>query len=127
MIVFVALIPATMLTIAGYVVLFVSHRSEGGLKSFGRYLSFWAFTLAALVVLGSVVVGTHGGRMHGCMMHGCGGEGMGSQCPMMHPWHHGMPGVIHVEPGPMTTLPAPPPSGAAPGAPAAGPGAPPPK
>ena len=99
MIFFVALIPATMLTVAGYVVLYVSHRSEGGLKSFGRYLSFWAFTLAALVVLGSLVVAAQGERMHGCgghgfMMHGCGDGAMQGQCPMMHPWHHPpMPGM----------------------------------
>src|SRR6202007_3413010 len=41
-----ALIPATVLTIAGYVVLVLSTRAEGGLRSFGRYLGFWAFTLA---------------------------------------------------------------------------------
>ncbi len=53
MIYFLALLPATMLTIAGYGVLFLAHRSEGALKSFGRYLGFWAFTLAALVLSGS--------------------------------------------------------------------------
>lgn len=99
MIFFLALIPATMLTVAGYVVLYVSHRSEGGLKSFGRYLSFWAFTLAALVVLGSVVVAAHADRMHGCgghgfMMHGCCAGAMPGQCPVMHPWRHPpMPGM----------------------------------
>jgi hypothetical protein len=122
MIFFVALIPATMLTVAGYVVLYVAQRSEGGLKSFGRYLSFWAFTLAALVVLGSLLVAAHGGRMHGCMMHGgmmrgCGGEGMAGQCPVMHSWQHGMPGMMQVMPVPETALPAPPPAVAAPGAP----------
>jgi hypothetical protein len=119
MIFFVALIPATMLTVAGYVVLYASHRSEGALRAFGRYLSFWAFTLAVLVVLGSVVVAAHGGRMHGCggngfMMHGCGDGAMPGQCPVMHPWHHPpMPGM-----GPVT-------QGPAPGAPAPLPGAPP--
>jgi len=104
MIFFVALIPATMLTVAGYVVLYISSRSEGGLKSFGRYLGFWAFTLAALVVLGSFLAAAHGGAMHGCMMHGGGGEGMSGQCPVMHPWHHSMPGMGPPMPG----APAPP-------------------
>ena len=94
MIFFVALIPATMLTIAGYVVLYVASRSEGGLKSFGRYLGFWAFTLAALVVLGSFLAAARMRGMHGCMMHGCGGGGgMTGQCPVMHPWHHEMPAM----------------------------------
>jgi hypothetical protein len=67
MIYFLALIPATGLTIAGYVVLFLSNRSEGALRTFGKYLGFWAFTLAALVVLGAIFAAAHG-RHHGCMM-----------------------------------------------------------
>jgi hypothetical protein len=106
MIFFVALVPATMLTVAGYVVLYISSRSEGGLKSFGRYLGFWAFTLAALVVLGSFLAAAHGGGMHCCRMHGGGGEGMSGQCPIMHPWHHPMPGM-----GPAMPVAPPPPAG----------------
>ena len=120
MIFFVALIPATMLTVAGYVVLYVSNRSEGGLRSFGRYLSFWAFTLAGLVVLGSIVVAARGERMHGCgghgfmMMHGCGEGAMPGQCPMMHPWHHPpMPGMNSGPPGAGGGMPVPPPEGGA--------------
>ena len=44
MLYFLALIPATALTLAGYVVLVLSARTEGALRSFGRYLGFWAFT-----------------------------------------------------------------------------------
>jgi hypothetical protein len=78
MIYFIALIPATGLTVAGYFVLFLSHRSEGAFRAFGKYLGFWAFTLAALVVLGAIFAAAHGGRheaavgmrwMHG-RMHG---------------------------------------------------------
>ncbi|HLJ39511.1 MAG TPA: hypothetical protein VKT54_13985 [Steroidobacteraceae bacterium] len=61
MILLLALIPATALTMAGYVVLYVSKRNEGALSTFGRWLAFWAFTLAALVVLGGVFAA---GRMH---------------------------------------------------------------
>ena len=71
MIFLLALIPATMLTVAGYAVLYLAHRSEGKLKAFGRYLGFWAFTLAALVVLACLFLAAHGGRMHHMMMHGC--------------------------------------------------------
>jgi hypothetical protein len=64
MIFLLALIPATALTVAGYFVLYLSGRSEGSLKTFGRYLSFWAFTLAALVVLGALFAAAHLHREH---------------------------------------------------------------
>jgi hypothetical protein len=64
MIYFLALIPATALSIAGYFVLYISNRSEGTFRSVGKYLGFWAFTLAALVVLGAIFAAAHGGR-HG--------------------------------------------------------------
>jgi hypothetical protein len=60
MIYFVALIPATALTVAGYCVLYVSHRSEGSFRSFGKYLGFWAFSLAGLVILGAIFAAAHG-------------------------------------------------------------------
>jgi hypothetical protein len=71
MIYFIALIPATGLTIAGYFVLYLSNRSDGTFQKFGRYLGFWAFTLAGLVVLAAIFAAAHGGR-HGAMrgMHG---------------------------------------------------------
>jgi hypothetical protein len=71
MIYFLALIPATGLTIAGYVVLFLSNRAEGAMRSFGKYLGFWAFTLAALLILGSIFAAAHGAhRCHVFGMHG---------------------------------------------------------
>jgi hypothetical protein len=90
MIYFLALVPATLLTIAGYAVLFLAQRSEGALKSFGRYLGFWAFTLAALVVLGAIFAAAHGESMHG--MPGYGGGGAMRQCPYAHSWRHPPPG-----------------------------------
>jgi hypothetical protein len=75
MILLLALIPATGLTMAGYVVLYVSLRNEGALRTFGRYLAFWAFILAALVVLGGVFAAGH--------MHREGHPGMWG---MHHPW-----------------------------------------
>ena len=74
MIYFLALIPATALTIAGYFVLYLSNRSEGTFQKFGKYLGFWAFTLAGLVVLGAIFAAAHSrhyGGMHGMRgMHG---------------------------------------------------------
>jgi hypothetical protein len=65
MIFLIALIPATGLTVAGYVALYLSHRSEGALKTFGRYLGIWAFALAVLVVLGGMFAAGHMHHMHG--------------------------------------------------------------
>jgi hypothetical protein len=114
MIYFLALLPATMLTIAGYAVLYLAQRSEGGLKAFGKYLGFWAFTLAGLVVLASIVAAARGHNMHAMMMHGeCGGGSM-QQCPYMHTWRQpppdGEPQMMPRAPSP----PAPVPPGAAP-------------
>jgi hypothetical protein len=69
MIYFLALLPATVLTIAGYFVLFLSNRSEGAFRTFGKYLGVWAFTLAALVVLGAIFAAAHHGH-HCHMMYG---------------------------------------------------------
>ena len=63
MISILALIPATALVMGGYIVLFVSSRSEGNHRAFGRYLAFWAFTLAGLLVLGALfAAAADGGR-----------------------------------------------------------------
>ena len=77
MIFLLALIPATMLTVAGYFVLFLSHRAEGSLRSFGRYLSIWAFALAGLVALGGLFAAGH---MHGAHP-GMWGPHAGMYCP----------------------------------------------
>ena len=103
MIYFLALIPATALTIAGYFALFLSTRMEGGLRTFGKYLGVWAFTLAALVVLGAIFAAAHGSRHHGMGMHGMHGPGF-----MHRQWHPGF--------GPPPEGGPPPPPGA-PGAP----------
>jgi hypothetical protein len=75
MIYFVALIPATALTIAGYFVLYLSNRTEGTLRTFGKYLGFWAFTLAGFIILGAIFAAAHCGRHGGILsvrgMHGC--------------------------------------------------------
>jgi hypothetical protein len=62
MIFLVALIPATALTIAGYFVLYLSSHSEGAFRTGGKYLGYWAFTLAGLVILGGILAAAHGGH-----------------------------------------------------------------
>lgn len=115
MIYFLALIPATMLTIAGYFVLFLSARSEGALRAFGRYLGFWAFTLAGLVILGAIFAAAHHGHRAGFMReHGP----MHWGPPFPRPYeHHGGPAF-----GPEAP-PAPPASQPETGAPSAPSGA----
>jgi hypothetical protein len=101
MIYLLALIPATALTIAGYFALFLSTRMEGGLRTFGKYLGVWAFTLAALVVLGALFAAAHGGRHRMMRMHAMHGR-------MHGPWP-GRPGF-----GPPPERGAPPPENAPP-------------
>ncbi|MGO9804223.1 MAG: hypothetical protein ACLPQ6_03825 [Steroidobacteraceae bacterium] len=116
MIFLLALIPATALTVAGYFVLYLSGRSEGSLKTFGRYLSFWAFTLAALVVLGALFAAAHMHREH----RGMWGMHDGMRGGMQGRW---MQEPRHVE-GPQ---PGPGPESAPPPAPPAAPASAPPQ
>jgi len=85
MVYFLALIPATGLVLAGYVVLVLSARAEGGLRAFGRYLGFWAFTLAGLLILGAILAAAHGGH-RGFGPHG------GMHCPWGGPRFAPRPG-----------------------------------
>jgi|SRR5580700_2927806 hypothetical protein len=110
MIFLLALIPATALTVAGYVALFLSHRSEGALRTFGRYLGIWAFVLAALVALGGMFAAGH------MRAHGAWGPHSGMHCP----WMRERPEGPRTESREM--LREPPPGGVPPGpAPAANP------
>ncbi len=108
MILLLALIPATGLTMVGYVVLYIASRNEGSLRTFGRYLAFWAFTLAALVILGGVFAAGH--------MHREGHRGMWG---MHHPWMGDERHELERGGPPGPPGPRPPPEGAPPAAPAA--------
>jgi hypothetical protein len=115
MIFLVALIPATGLTVAGYVALFLSNRSEGALKTFGRYLGIWAFVLAGLVVLGGMFAAGHMHRAHAAMW----GPHAGAYCP----WAEGRDAdrwerYEHREPGAPGSVAPPPAEGAGPPPPA---------
>jgi len=78
MIYLLALLPATALTVAGYFVLVLSTRAEGALRTFGKYLGFWAFTLAGLVILGAIFAAAHGGHRG---LNGMRGMHGGVHCP----------------------------------------------
>jgi hypothetical protein len=105
MIYFLALLPATALTIAGYFVLFLSARSEGALRTFGKYLGFWAFTLAGLLILGAVFAAARGG-------HRCPVFGMHGMHERMHERMHGSwpPTAERPEVGPPAPATAPSPT-----------------
>jgi heme/copper-type cytochrome/quinol oxidase subunit 1 len=113
MICLLALVPATMLAVAGYAVFYLAHRSEGNLKTFGRLLGFWAFTLAALLVLACLFLAAHMGRMHSMMwMHGCPAQMTpGQEGPK--PWGYLPPGNPPPPAAP-SAQPAPPPPKAGP-------------
>src|SRR3974377_1594250 len=106
MIYFLALLPATALTIGGYLVLCLAARVEGPLRSFGKYLGFWAFTLAGLVILGAIFAAAHGRHYCPFLMHGMHDNAM---------WMHGPPPPPEramppdaAPPGPAGGAPAPP-------------------
>jgi len=67
MIYFLALIPATLLVVAGYVALYLAQRSDGNFQSFGKYLGFWAICLSGLTILWAVFAAALGVR-HDDMM-----------------------------------------------------------
>lgn len=119
MVYFLALIPATGLTVAGYLVLYLSGRMEGGLRTFGKYLAFWAFTLAALVILGAIFAAAHHHRHHEFGARGAPGmhgpwQGPRFFGPRPDGWHGPGPGEMRRE------GPPPPEAAPAPAAPAAG-------
>lgn len=71
MLFFFSLLPATVLVVVGYFVLYASTRTDGRLRAFGKYLAIWHFLLAALVVLGGVLAAALGirGPMAGMEEH----------------------------------------------------------
>ena len=46
---FFSLIPATLLVVLGYFVLFSSTKTEGAVRTFGQILAIWIFVLAAIL------------------------------------------------------------------------------
>jgi hypothetical protein len=46
---FFSLIPATLGVVLGYLILFSSTKTHGGVETFGRILAIWVFILAGLV------------------------------------------------------------------------------
>ncbi len=91
MIYFLALVPATILTMPGCGVLFLAQRAEGPLKSFGGDLGFWAFTLAGLLVVRTIVAVARGESMHAMMVRAQAGCESVRQCPYLRSWRHPPP------------------------------------
>ncbi len=46
---FVSLIPATLVVVLGYFILFSSTKTQGAVRTFGRILAAWMFVLAAIL------------------------------------------------------------------------------
>jgi len=53
---FISLIPATIWLVIGYIVLFISSRSEGQMQKFGRVLAIWVFIIAAFIPIMGLVL-----------------------------------------------------------------------
>jgi hypothetical protein len=65
---FFSLIPATLLVVLGFFVMYASSKAEGGVKTCGKMLYIWIYILAGLVVLGGIFgpmmgMGRHSDRM----------------------------------------------------------------
>lgn len=76
---FVSLIPATLVVVLGYFVLFSSTKTQGAVKTFGQILAIWLFVLAAVFPVAGAYVTYAGFPSIGAMMRS------------MHP--EGVPGV----------------------------------
>lgn len=68
-----SLLPATLLAVMGYVVLYCAIRSEGGIGTFGKILAAWVFVLALLFPLAgayTAITGFSPMEEHFRSMHG---------------------------------------------------------
>ena len=51
-----SLVPATFWLVIGYVVLYISSKSDGSVQKFGRVLAIWVFAIAAIIPIMGLVV-----------------------------------------------------------------------
>jgi len=63
-----SLLPATLLLVLGYIVLYCSIKADGAFQTFGKILAVWVFVLAALPVLTGAYVTAAGIRPFDQMM-----------------------------------------------------------
>ena len=74
---FFSLIPATLVVILGYFIMFSSTKTQGGVKTFGQLLAVWVLVLAAFFPLAGAYATYAGVPSIGEMMrsmHSGGGE-----------------------------------------------------
>ena len=86
MLLIAAFMRATFLVIAGYFVWFASSKAEDRLKTVGKYIAFWCFAFAGVLVVIGIAAAVI--RPHGGMGGGMGHAGMGMHRP-------GMMGMMH--------------------------------
>ena len=53
---FFSLIPATIIVVVGFFVLFASTKADGGVRTFGRILAIWVFIIATFPLIGGAYV-----------------------------------------------------------------------
>jgi hypothetical protein len=67
---FFSLIPATLVVVLGYFILFSSTKTQGRVKTFGQILAVWVLVLAALLPLAGAYATFAGVPSIGEMMRG---------------------------------------------------------
>lgn len=67
---FFSLIPATLVVVLGYFILFASTKAQGGVKTFGQILAVWVLVLAAFLPLAGAYATYAGVPSIGQMMRG---------------------------------------------------------
>jgi hypothetical protein len=67
---FFSLIPATLVVVLGYFILFSSTKTQGGVKTFGQILAVWVLVLAAIFPLAGAYATFAGVPPIGEMMRG---------------------------------------------------------
>ena len=53
---FISLFPATFWLVIGYIVIFLSAKSDGRVQKFGRLLAIWVFVIAAFIPIMGLIV-----------------------------------------------------------------------
>lgn len=69
-----SLLPATVFTVLGFIVLYCATRSEGRVSTFGKILATWVFVVATLFLLTGAIVTISGNCPIGTLMQGMHGQ-----------------------------------------------------
>lgn len=57
---FISFMPATFWAVVGYFILFSSTKAEGGVKTLGQFLGFWALVISGFILLAGAYISMTG-------------------------------------------------------------------